>query len=253
MRTAIRSVVALVVLCGLIACSDGSRDTLKLETTEVNGPGTLGLSVAGQSVKGLVVYFHGSDQKADVIQNDDKHRAFFDPLLRAGYAVVSADADGNAFGNPDSRQDYRNLMLTALAKYNVESTYFVAESMGALAALALLTEDSRRQVKGMVGITPMMGIPGNIRSVSFIAYVWDGHVPDSADPMAWPPEMFEGRAIRLYAADTEDVIPAGATARDFAERVGAQAHIDVVGCVGGHVAAACYDGAGVLNWIENLA
>jgi pimeloyl-ACP methyl ester carboxylesterase len=65
--------------------------------------------------------------------------------LRAGYAVVSADANGNAFGNPASREDYRLLIKAALQHYGPKPVLFVAESMGALAALALISEDTGRQ------------------------------------------------------------------------------------------------------------
>jgi alpha-beta hydrolase superfamily lysophospholipase len=168
---------------------------------------------AGQPVKGVIVYFHGSDQNAHVIQDDRKHTDFFDPLLRAGYAVVAADADGNAFGNLASRQDHRQLTAGAKKKYGSAPIFFVAESMGALSALALLGEDTGRQIKGMVGVSPLMGISPTLRSVSFIADAWGGHVPDSADPMGWPPEVFSGRTFRLYVPTEDQVIPASASAR----------------------------------------
>lgn len=50
----------------------------------------------------VVVYFHGMDEKAEVTQSDLKHKSFVQVLVRAGYAVVSADASRNAFGNPVS-------------------------------------------------------------------------------------------------------------------------------------------------------
>lgn len=50
----------------------------------------------------MVVYFHGMDEKAEVTQSDLKHKSFVQVLVRAGYAVVSADASRNAFGNPVS-------------------------------------------------------------------------------------------------------------------------------------------------------
>jgi alpha-beta hydrolase superfamily lysophospholipase len=99
-----------------------------------------------------------------VIQLSDKHKASPEPLLRAGYGVVSAIADGNAYGNPKSRLDYRSLMIAVQAMDAAEPLFFVAESMGALPALALMSDDTRHQVKGMVGISPLivptlMGIP----------------------------------------------------------------------------------------------
>lgn len=241
----------IAVLSGMLACST-DKYGFKLYATKVNGSGTLGLSDSGQPVKALIVYFHGADQKASVIEDDQKHTDFFDPLLRAGYAVVSADAGGNAFGNPASRDAYRKLIVAALAKYGDVPVFFVAESMGALAALALIADDSAHSIKGMVGVSPLMGLPPDIRTVSFIKGVWGGEVPDSGDPLSWPPEMLANRNFLLYASRDDRVIPADASAQAFALRFGAVARIETVDCAGGHVAVACYQGDGVKKWFANL-
>jgi pimeloyl-ACP methyl ester carboxylesterase len=244
----------VLLVCGLAACSDdGAKDYgFPVDEAEVNGPGTLGLSESGQQVKGLVVYFHGSDQTARVIRDDEKHRNLFDPVLRSGYAVVAADAQGNAFGNPASQRDYRRLIAAARQKYGDVPMFFVAESMGALAALTLINEDADRQVKGMVGVSPLMGIPPPARKVNYITGPWGGTVDASADPMTWPPSAFANRAFRLYLPKDDTVIPAGATGKDFAAQFGSAATIEIVDCEGGHVASPCYQGDDVEKWIGAL-
>jgi pimeloyl-ACP methyl ester carboxylesterase len=245
--------VAVALCCSFVGCRAHSADySLSLEDVPIGGPGTAGLSVDGQSVKGIVVYFHGSDQNARVIRDSERHRNVFDPLLRAGYAVVAADADGNAFGNPASRQDYRHLIAAARDKYGTVPLYFVAESMGALAALALIAEDSKHEVKGMVGISPLMGLPPDIRSVNFIQSPWQGDVPPSGDPLSWPPEVFAGRPFRLYSSPEDHVIPDNASATAFAERFGSVASIEIVDCAGGHAASPCYQGVDVQEWMAGL-
>jgi len=243
-----------VVLAGSVAgCAHHDTDySLTLDDIVVGGPGTAGLSVAGQPVRGIVVYFHGSDQNARFIRDSEKHRNVFDPLLRAGLAVVAADAHGNAFGNPASREDYRRLIAAARDKYGNVPLFFVAESMGALAALALIRDDSQHVVKGMVGISPLMGLPADIRSVSFIKGPWRGEVPDSGDPLSWPPEVFAGRTFRLYTAQEDKVIPANASATAFAERFGSVATVEIVQCAGGHSASPCYQGSDVAAWMAGL-
>lgn len=245
-----RVLAALVILCGLVACSEPPESGF--DEIEVNGAGSLGISVPGVAVTGIVVYFHGMDQKPDVITGNPNHKTLFDPLLQSGYAVVAADAGGSAFGNPESLQDYRELIAAARSRYGVEPMLFVAESMGALAALAMLTEDTARQVKGMVGITPLMGLPPDIRSVNYVLSAWSGDVPNSADPMSWPPQLFAGRAMLLYQSDDDAVIPFNASAQEFATRFGSVAKVDVVPCQGGHVAADCYSAAGVEKWLDGL-
>jgi pimeloyl-ACP methyl ester carboxylesterase len=200
----------------------------------------------------LIVYFHGSDQTARVIRDDEKHRNLFDPMLRAGYAVVAADAGGNAFGNPGSQDVYRRLIAAARQKYGAGPMFFVVESMGALAALALVNEDADRQVRGLMGVSPLMGLPPAAREVDYVAGPWGGTVPASADPMTWPPSAFANRAFRLYLPSADTVIPAGATGRDFAARFGSVATVEIVECEGGHVAAACYQGADVEKWLTAL-
>jgi alpha-beta hydrolase superfamily lysophospholipase len=177
---AARLMAVLVLICGLTGCDEADAP-LEVVSVEVDGHGTLALSVPDEAIKAVVVYFHGADQAAPVIQTSAKHSAFFDPLLRAGYAVVTADADGNAYGNPATRQAYRDLITAAEAWYHAKATVFVAESMGALAALALLRDDSAHVVTAMVGITPLMGIPPYIRNVPFIDAPWGGQITDAAD------------------------------------------------------------------------
>jgi len=248
------ALATVLLACGLASCSDdGTKDYgFQVDEAEVNGPGTLGLSESGQQIKGLVVYFHGSDQTARVIRDDEKHRNLFDPVLRSGYAVVAADAGGNAFGNPASQQDYRRLVEAARQKYGAVPMFFVAESMGAIAALSLINEDVDRQVKGMVGVSPLMGIPPPARKVNYLTGPWGGTVDASADPMTWPPSAFANRAFRLYLPKDDTVIPAGATGKDFAAQFGSVATIEIVECEGGHVASPCYQGDDVEKWVGAL-
>lgn len=252
-RAVVCMMLALVLSCGLISCRAHDTDySLSLDDTAVGGPGTAGLSVVGEPVKGIAVYFHGADQDARVIRNSEKVRNVFDPLLRAGLAVVAADAGGNAYGDLESREDYRRLIAAARAKYGNVPLYFVAESMGALAALALLSDDTQREVKGMVGISPLMGLPSEVRAVDFIKNAWNGEVPESADPLSWAPETFAGRSFRLYTSPEDDVIPADASATAFADRFGSVASVEIVQCEGGHAASACYQGMDVAKWVEGL-
>jgi hypothetical protein len=70
--------------------------------------------------------------------------------------------------------------------------------------------------------------------------------------MSWPPATFAGKNFRLYQATKDDVIPAGATARDFDNRFAAVASIDLIECSGEHVADDCYRGDDVVTWLDSL-
>jgi pimeloyl-ACP methyl ester carboxylesterase len=251
----VRVLAVLFVAWGIVGCANSTEfaPPRKVDAAEIDGPGTLGISMASEPIKGLIVYFHGMDQDATVTQSDTKRRAFVYPLLRAGYAIVSADAGGNAFGNPASLEDYRRLIAAVEAKYAVKPTFFIAESMGGLPALTLLSEDTGRLIKAMVGISPIMGIPIGARNINFVADAWNGYVPDSADPLSFPPEAFAGRTFLLYTSREGDVIPPGATANGFVARFSSVATIEMHDCEGGHVAGGCFDGTQVKDWMTSLS
>lgn len=246
----LRALAALLAWAMVACASHEQPPAAAIDRTEVDGPGTLGLSERNKPVTGVVVYFHGMAQGATVTELEAKRKGFTEALLRAGYAVVSADAGGDAFGNEASRDDYRRLIRAAEHKYATATRAFVAESMGGLPALALLSQDSR--IKGMVGISPMMGLPANLRSVKMVTDAWNGNVPDSADPLSWPPSAFAGRTFRLYVSGGDNVIPPGARASNFAQRFGPVASVHIIGCPGTHAGDNCFDGDGVVHWLADL-
>jgi hypothetical protein len=226
---------------------------IKIDEETFAGPDTMGLKASGRPVKGLVVFFHGSDQDARVIADDRRHTDYFDPFLRADYAVVAADAQGNAFGNLKSRDDYRRLITAAKQKYTDKPIFFVAESMGALAALALISEDTGHEVQALIGISPLMGLPPEAKTISYVAAAWGGgDIPPTANPLAWAPEVFAGRRFRLHAGTDDKVIPPAASAQAFDDKFGTVADIQVMPCTGGHVAVGCYPAEHDEKWISSL-
>lgn len=247
------ALIATAVMVALCSACAPSVPALQVTSEEIAGGGTLGLSATGAAISGVVVYFHGMDQDAEVTRRDDKHKQLSENLLRAGFAVVSANAGGNAFGNPSSQQAYRELISAAQQKYKTDNVVFVAESMGALPALMLLADPQMAHVDAFAGITPAMGIPVGARSLNFVADAWGGVVPDSADPMSWPPDRLAKKHFRLYVGNQDNVIPPGATGEDFQERYGHDADVQVVSCYGGHVADTCFDGADLVRWLDGGA
>ena len=244
----------VLIVIQVAGCDSGIPEMygVKVDEEQFAGPDTLGLKASGQPVKGLIVYFHGSDQSSRVIAEDRRHTDYFDPFLRAGYAVVAADAEGNAYGNLKSRADYRRLISAAQQKYIAGPVFFVAESMGALAALALISEDTTRQIKGMVAISPLMGLPPEAESLSYVADAWGGKIPTNADPLDWPPDAFADRLFRLHAAKDDNVIPPVVSAQAFADKFGSVADIEIMPCEGGHVALSCYQGPHDEEWISRI-
>lgn len=254
---AFRSVIARFIAISLLAvtiagCATDEPPQLQITSAEISGPGTLGLWVATKPVTGLVVYFHGMDQDSEVLRADDKHQVLSQALLENGFAVVSATADGNAFGNPASQTDYRELITAARAKFATDQVFFFAESMGGLPALMLMNDPQAGSVKAMAAVSPVMGLPVGPRSLDYVAGPWGGEVPPDADPMSWPVEHFAGDRFRLYLPDDDGLVPPGATGEDFKNRFGPAANVELERCEGGHVSEKCFDGSAVVDWFKSV-
>ncbi|ACY20355.1 hypothetical protein Gbro_1045 [Gordonia bronchialis DSM 43247] len=97
-----------------------------------------------------------------------------------------------------------------------------------------MAEPAYRNVRSMVGISPLTGIPPTLRGVDFIADAWDGPVPDRADPLSFYPKRFAGKRFRFFYSPADTVVPTGADARAFAIRFGKVADVELVQCRGDH-------------------
>ena len=243
--------VAAAALIVAISAACGGAEPAQIVETEVSGPGTLGISHENSATKGIVVFFHGMDQDHREPLSDAKHKELSDSLLGAGYAMVSADAGGNALGNPGSQAAYRKLIADAITAYGSDRIFFLAESMGAVPAL-ILYGDNTIPVRGMAGVSPLMGIPPSARDISYVAAAWNGNVPDSADGMSWAPDRVVDKRFRLYASPDDTVIPKDAGADAFQAKFGQAATVDLIRCSGDHVDASCFDGDGLVKWMNAI-
>lgn len=101
----------------------------------------------------LVIYFHGAGETVESIKDDPQKRPIFDMLESKGYIVAYSNAHGEAWGNPDSVNDYKQLYTYLKAQYRFKDTVFLAQSMGGLPALNTIAE---KKVPGkcLAGIYP---------------------------------------------------------------------------------------------------
>ena len=198
---------------------------------------------------GILVWFHGMDSDGTEFDHDPRQRHFAEPFLRTGWVIASATAGGNSFGKDAALRDYRNLIGVAQTRYRTGHLVFAAESMGAIAALRLMAEPAYRNVRSMVGISPLTGIPPTLRGVDFIADAWDGLVPARADPLSFYPKRFAGKRFRFFYSPADTVVPTGADARAFAIRFGKVADVELVQCRGDHADPTCYQGDDALNFV----
>lgn len=219
----------------------------------LDGQPTLGLSKKNKNPTALVVFFHGLDTDEHSPISDASHKKLTDTLLNAGYAVVSSNAGGNAYGNPASRQQYLNLARLAAYHYHVADIYLLAESMGAIAAVDILANPDTLPVRGLVAISPALNLgdaPPPYRKAIEAAY--PGQSIDAVSPMNLPPDQLIGKRLRFYASQDDKIVPTADNASAFDDRFGSMASISIVHCSGGHMAAACMQGNDIVRWYRSL-
>lgn len=248
-----------VLLCGLVfpavaGCSHTSGPVLyDYVRVYLHGQGVLGVSKQHVKPDRIAVYFHGLDNNEKVLL-DDAHRELVDTLVDAGFAVVAGNAGGNVFGNPGSQFDYLELTRFAQEHYGGPlPLYFIAESMGAVAATNIYARNPELGVLGLAGISPALDFgtaQEGVRPAIAAAYAPDS--PDIMNPLNLPPELLEGKHFRFWASDGDSTVPAQLNAKTFEQRFGSVADITVATCTGEHADPSCMPAGQIIEWLDRL-
>lgn len=256
-RRGVRVIAAgaiLALVSVLSACDKASSEGFDYLRVTVDGQETLAITKKGAAVRGVVVYFHGASADEFTMSTDQPHKSLTTPLVSAGFAVVSSRAGGNAFGNPSSQQNYRALAEMALDHYHVQNVFFLAESLGAVAALNLMASAQTIRIRGIAAINPAVDLANAPQS--YAPYVAESfpYRPMLAltNPMGFAPAAFADKKFRFYVSPADEVVPADANALAFQQRFGTVADISVVGCSGRHGDPSCMQGDDVLKWFSSL-
>ncbi|MFW0795261.1 hypothetical protein AAFP30_15715 [Gordonia sp. CPCC 205515] len=221
--------------------------------TDDLGDGMRAYRQATGSPTGVVIWFHGMDSDGTEFGHDPRHRHFAEPFLRDGWVIASASAGGNSFGNDGAMADYRRLIAAATHRYRIPRMLFASESMGTVAALRLYREKEFAHIDGLVGISPLTGLPATLRGVDFIADAWGGTVPQRADPLSATQSGYADRRFLFFYSMGDTVVPAAAGARAFAIRFSKRADVSLVVCQGGHVDGSCYGGDAALAFANQAS
>lgn len=247
-RTALVMVLAAVL--AVTGCSSVDDDLTRTQMV-VDGENTLSVVDTNVTTRGVVVYFHGLDEDESILEKDEPHRALVRELTDAGYAVVASRAGGNAFGNEASQVNYAELATWAADRYRVSDIFFLAESMGAIAAVNLLAKDPDLRPRGLAAIGPALSFEqaaDNYRSSIADANPEPGEI----DPMQLPVESLSGSNVRFYVSPDDTLVPTAVNANAFRARFGHVADISIVECTGPHLAPACLQGEDVVTWFNGL-
>jgi pimeloyl-ACP methyl ester carboxylesterase len=247
--------VLLGVVALLVASACGSGQPLAYDYIRVflHEQGVLGLTKQHTDPTRIAVYFHGLDNNEKVLL-DDAHRPLVDSLVNDGFAVVASNAGGNVFGNEDSQEDYLQLIQFAQEHYGGPlPVYFIAESMGAVAAANLYAKVPGLDVLGMVGISPALDFGVAQQDLQpAIAAAYAPESPATMNPLDLPPKLLAGKHFRFWASPQDTFVPAATNATAFEQQFGSVADVTVATCTGDHADPSCMPPGQILDWLNGL-
>ena len=253
-----RHIVCLVLALIMVFVSSCTQEVTKYNyfRITVDGQQTLGISAKDKLIRAVVVFFHDFGGNEFSITSSDDHLEMIGKLVDAGFAVVSSNAGGDSWGNPASQHNYLYVGGMAAEHYGTENLYFLADSMGAIAAINLLATGPTLRVLGLAAINPVLnmdGLPAKYQPTLTAAYPQlPRGLANPMNPMALPVDSLSRRKIRFYVNSDDTLVPADKNALAFKDRFGSVADISTVDCSGSDTNASCFNGEDVLTWFTDL-
>jgi pimeloyl-ACP methyl ester carboxylesterase len=246
-------VILVLLVTAAVSCSSQKAGRFDYLRVTVDGQQALGISAKDAMIRGVVIFFHDAGTNEFSITSDQAHRDLTTKLVDAGFAVVSSNAGGDAFGNDASQMNYVYLGGTAVDHYHVENVFFLAESMGAIAATNLLARNLTPRVRGFAAVNPMFDLGAVAPQYrSTIAESYPTQSMDSVNPMNIPLDAMRNKNIRLYVSPEDSLVGADANAIAFQRRFGSAADVSVVQCSGQHRDRSCFQGDDIVKWFAEM-
>jgi alpha-beta hydrolase superfamily lysophospholipase len=197
----------------------------------------------------LVVYTHGVGETETAPTADIVKDGVVQALIDAGCIVVSSNASGNAWGNPQSVSDYVAAVAYSVAQWRADDVLIFSQSMGGVAGLNLFASDAIANVRGWAGIYPVTSLSAvfannlgafasQIRTAYGIAANGSDYAARTAgsDPGTRPNSTWSGRRLRMWASTGDTVVGRAANADTLATAAAAGGALEstVVACTGDH-------------------
>lgn len=209
-----------------------------MTTIDIEGDSALIITPdAAATTPTAVIVAHGSDSDRDVTRSTYM-ASFTQDFLDAGWIVASSDADGEAWGTPESQSAYVELAHHLTDHLGVERIVLVSFSMGAIAGLNATASGDIPGLVGWVGINPvtdMEAIHADERFTHLIDAAMDESGRAAVDPSALTADAFTVPLL-VFTGDADASVPGDVHAKPFADRVGAE----LVQCEGNHTAPDCF-------------
>jgi hypothetical protein len=245
---------ALAVMLALVtSCSKGADRSFEYFRVTIDGQQTLGTSAKGAMVRAVVIFFHGVGGNEFSITADDAHTSLTTALVDADFAVFASNAGGDVWGDPASQRNYLQLGGVASQHYGTENIFFVAETMGAIAAANLLSGHAIPRVRGFAAINPVLDLAAvNPEYKPSIEATYPDRSFGAVNPMRLPPDSFRGTKMRFYADPDDQAVPAKDNALPFRQRFGSDSDISIVDCHNRADGPSCFQGDDLVRWFTKL-
>lgn len=217
----------------------------KQVTDKINGQ-NVSLLIAPKPNGQLVIAAHGHGGNVTEWSSGKQQTGILGALIDAGYSVASSDAHGDAWGNPQSVADYKDLRAWALTKGNFKSTVVLGQSMGGLAALQLLTQVP--DATTFVGIFPVCNLSTVVARFPDVAKAW----PQGSAGQLSPVDLSgtSGKRLIFFSSPDDTVVPkATNTDACAAAAKAASADVSVVQASGDHGDQSAFQPAAVVKFL----
>lgn len=253
---AIRSVLVVFLAFALpaaVSCSRPEITKFEYFRITVDGQPTLGISAKDAMVRAVVIFFHGMGTSDFTMTSDQAHSDLTAALVDAGFAVFSSAAGGDAWGNPASQHNYLYIGGIAAEHYGTANVFFVAETMGALAATNFLAQGFSPRVKGFAAINPVFDIesmPAKYKPSINASY--PNQSLAAASPINFPLDSFNNAKMMFFVSPDATEVPAGPNADAFTNKFGPHSNITTVPCAGEIGDPSCFQGDAIVKWFSQL-
>lgn len=163
---------------------------------------------------GLVMYYHGSSGTQDSYV-DSLHLAITTELNARGWVVAASYAAGNNWGNAAGLAAHQALYDYVIAAYRIAKIVHWGVSMGGLAALSLVANQTVR-ADGLMLVYPVIDL-AHMQANSYLqSGINDAYVANNGnfatksagyDPMQRTTSLYLGIPMRFYASAADTIVP----------------------------------------------
>lgn len=211
----------------------------------------------------IAVYFH---QAATGTQHSPVTEARWASLRAAlgaaGYVLVSAEDQGDRWGNPASIANYAALVEWVRGRVHAGKVFLIGCSMGGLPMLNTIRHRTMYPIAAAVALCPVCDLVAMRSNATFTASIdaaWGSTddatliaLSDGYDPISQDPELFRRVPYRFHVGAADTIVPASEHSDIFEPGIRPHAVESSVAVIGtGHLQAGHYDPDLIMPFFES--